>query len=337
MKNKFIIGVSVALFLIFLFFWIFKFSNHYPNNININNHKEDYFGVTFSTKFAKELGLNWKEAYDATVEDLSVKNIRIPMYWDEIEKKEGEYDYSSYDYMLSKGEKNNVNFILSLGYRIPRWPECHFPGWVEVGNKEKREKQTLEYIKKTVNRYKGYNNIKYWQVENEPFLNTFGHCPKLDPEFLKEEIDLVKKLDNQSRPLIVSASGELGTWDREIKLSDYFGTTVYRVVWNPILGYINYPFPSWFYRKKLDIFGTTPDRAIITELQAEPWVPEGNMLDLKEEELQKSFSLKQFKANIQYAINIDLEKSYLWGVEWWYARKLQGDSTYWNTAKQIFK
>ncbi len=76
---------------------------------------------------------------------------------------------------------------------------------------------------------------------------------------------------------------------------------------------------------------------IISELQAEPWVPKGTLADLKPTELNKSFNLDQFKANLQYAINADLNQAFLWGVEWWYLRKTNGDTSYWDLAKTLFE
>ena len=54
-------------------------------------------------------------------------------------------------------------------------------------------------------------------------------------------------------------------------------------------------------------------------------------------EYEKSFSVEQFKANLQFAINVDFKQAYLWGVEWWYVQKNKGNTQYWDLAKSIFK
>src|SRR3989338_5721806 len=43
------------------------------------------WGVTFSKPYAQGLGLDWKETYLAILDELNVKNLRIPAYWNELE------------------------------------------------------------------------------------------------------------------------------------------------------------------------------------------------------------------------------------------------------------
>ena len=67
--------------------------------------------------------------------------------------------------------------------------------------------------------------------------------------------------------------------------------------------------------------------AIVTELQAEPWVAGS----------EKTMDLGQFKNNIEFAKNTGLKEFYLWGSEWWYwLKQKQNDSGIWNEAKKLF-
>lgn len=330
LKIIILIIIIVALVLLALV----KIFNNYPPRENLN-YQPRFFGVTFSTEYAADLGLDWKTVYQAILSDLQVKQIRIPVYWDEIEPTLGTYDFSKYDYMLAEGSKYNVKFIISIGRRVPRWPECHAPAWVNQERTSQAESQTLQMIKTVVEHYRGNSNIAYWQVENEPFLGTFGQCPPLDKNFLKQEFALVRSLDN--RPIIITGSGEMSTWRQEAKIGDIFGTTLYRVVYNPWLGYIHYPFPTTFYRFKARLAGLSANRLMVLELQAEPWVPSGNITQLNQLQIDKSMSLAQFRANLQYAINLNFQKAYLWGVEWWYYEKQNGHPQYWDLAKTLFK
>ena len=75
---------------------------------------------------------------------------------------------------------------------------------------------------------------------------------------------------------------------------------------------------------------------MVLELQLEPWVPEGPIASLNQKEIDKSMSIDQFKANFQYAINLDFRRAYTWGVEWWYFQKKFGNPEYWAIAKDIF-
>jgi hypothetical protein len=328
-----IILAILAIILIYYSFWFLKFAKHYPSHIDLKA-KPDYWGITYSRKFADEMKLNWKDVYIAILDDLKVKNIRIPVYWDDIEKSKGIYDFSDYDYIFNEGKKRDVKFVINIGWRLPRWPECHAPAYLRGKSIDEYQQGTMDEVREIVNRYKTRSDVIAWQVENEPLLDVFGICPKSDIIFLKREVKLVRNLD--TRPIIISGSGELSSWRQEGKIGDIFGTTMYRVVWNPMFGYFRYPIPSWFYKFKGNFAGLNTNKMIISELQAEPWVPKGTLADMSFKEVDKSFDIEQFRANLQFAINADLNKAYLWGVEWWYYQKSVGNSEYWDLAKSIF-
>lgn len=315
-------------------FYFTKVADNYPLKRDLN-FTPGFFGVTFSTKFCSELGLNWKEVYLAILDDLQVKEIRIPIYWDEIEMEDGVYNFSDYDYIIQEGAKRNVHFIANIGWRLPRWPECHAPEWTKAKSLAATQANTLSMLDAVVDHYKNESSIVVWQIENEPFLDAFGVCPPSDENFFKQEVNLVKQKD--SRPVLVSATGELSRWKKEAKYGDWFGSTVYRVVWGPYTKYFRYPIPAWFYRLKANLAGIKPENRYVIELQAEPWVPYGNIIYLSKEEAAESFNIEQFKANLQYAINVDFKKAYLWGVEWWYYQYKNGDQAYWELARMIFK
>lgn len=331
--------IILSLLLLGFVFYLFKFAKYYPSKINLKTDP-NLWGVTFSTEFAKYLALDVNDAYTAILDDLQVKQIRLPIYWDEIQIKEGEYDFSQYDYLLAEGAKRKVKFILNIGYRLPRWPECHAPKWVIAKKNDEVQTETLKMLATIVKRYQDRPEVIAWQVENEPLVNWFGECPKSDLGFLQSEVALVKKLD--SRPVIISTSGELSTWSREAKVGDILATTVYRVVWNPIFRYSHYPIPSAFYAWKAKRVNKLGENMILSELQAEPWVPAHpdapfSITDMSEKQINASMSTEQFKANLQYAQDIGFSKNYLWGVEWWYWQKIHSHPEYWEIAKTLFQ
>lgn len=335
-KRITIISLVVLVLAIVLFglIYVFKIAKHYPDRIELEV-ENNFFGLTFSKKYAEEIGLDWRQAYLDILDELQVRQIRLPIYWDQIEKSSGKYDFSDYDFLLEEGQKRDVSFILNIGQRVARWPECHFPAWIDSSDDEVLSLETLAMLQATVEHFKKYPSVAYWQVENEPLLNSFGQCPRGNYDFLKQEIALVKSLDD--RPIIVSATGELSFWTREIKAADIFGTTMYRVVHNPILGYIRYPYTSGSYRWKAKMLKIDPKDIMIIELQAEPWIQAENLNDQDEREYQKSFNLEQFKANAQFAIDTGFGRAYLWGVEWWYYQyQVMGRTQYWEFAKTLF-
>ena len=303
-----------------------------------NQPKPMTFGVTFSEPFAKWLGLDAKKAYTEILDDLQVKDLRLIAYWDEIEPQEGVYDFSSLDWQIAEAEKRGANIILAIGQKVPRWPECHYPDWTKNFKKEDFQEKILTLLRETVNRYKDKQVIKMWQVENEPLVFFFGKCPFLpDRSFLKQEISLVRGID--SRPTLVTDSGELSTWLWTSGLGDYFGTTMYRVVWNPVIGFFSYDyiFSPAFYRLKAFLNGLTPAKVIISELQAESWGENGQLATLPLEKLRKSMDSARLKKNIDFASRTGFKETYLWGAEYWYwLKEKKGDDSLWQIAKGLW-
>lgn len=302
------------------------------------NKEELVYGVTFSVKQARHLELDWQTAYRAILDDLGARRLRLSAYWDEVEPQAGGYVWNDLDWQVDEAAARGASVILAVGGRLPRWPECHFPDWAAALPKEQREAELLDYLKATVVRYRNTANIIAWQVENEPFLNQFGECPNLDPAFLDKEIALVKSLD--SRPVIITDSGELSVWIPAAKRADIFGTTMYRDTYSRFLkSYIHYPISPAFFRFKQRLTGwfAEPEDWIVIELAAEPWGP-ASYKEMTREEKDRTMSLAKFKEIIEFSRQAGFRTFYLWGAEWWYWEKLRNDQpAYWDYAKSLFK
>ena len=299
--------------------------------------KEISWGVNFSQKHAQNLGLDWKETYSALLDDLKVKNIKLITHWDLIELNEGKYYFEDLDWQIKKAEEKDARLLLVIGMKTGRWPECHIPEWAKNLNKEEQQKEILEMIEEVVLRYRDRASVGAWQVENEPFF-PFGECPWVDKNFLKKEIDLVKSLDSQSRPIVISDSGEGSLWVNAAKLGDIVGTTLYKKVWFRQLGnYIYYPFPPTFYWRKAQLIEKIFNKKVVViELQAEPWGPK-LLYESPLEEQEKTMNLERFKANIEFAKKTGLDEFYLWGGEWWYwLKEKQNKPEIWQEAKKLF-
>lgn len=304
--------------------------------------KKVTLGATFSARYADSLGLNPKDTYLQALDNLQIKHLRLPVYWDEVEKEEAKFDFSQVEDYLNEAEKRDVEVILVLGYKQPRWPECFPPAWVKNLPKEKLQQQILRLLEAEVNNFKNFPAIKVWQVENEPFLN-FGECSgenPLDYDFVKKEVELVKSLD--SRPILLTDSGELTNWKDSISLSDIHGISLYRTVWNPHLGHIDYPFPPVYYKLKAGFLrklaGTGSNQTIVAELQAEPWVPaQKTMNDWEIEEQVKNYPARKIADNLEFSKLTGFKSHFLWGVEWWFFMAKNSHPEYLESAKQLFK
>ncbi|MDD5033002.1 MAG: beta-galactosidase [Candidatus Pacebacteria bacterium] len=293
------------------------------------------FGITFSKKQADELGLNWREVYLATLEELGFKKIRVPVYWQDVESEQNRFDFSVYDEMIALAQKNNAEIILAIGVKLPRWPECHEPEWAKNENPEAKRKEILEYMEETINRYDKNPAIVAWQIENEPFLG-FGKCEDLDVKLLDEEIVLTRSLSK--KPVLITDSGEMSGWFSAYKRADIFGTTMYRTVYNKIFGQITYPLPPVFFRLKLGLarFFYLEKPAVVIELQAEPW-DEKHINEITVEQQYKSMSPEKFQEVLEYIKGTGFDTFYLWGVEWWYQLKQNGHPEMWDMVKALDK
>jgi len=289
-------------------------------------------GVTFSTKYAKELGLDWREAYLATLDDLGVRKLRIPVYWDEVEAVRGTRDWSDVDWMLEEASKRGADVILAVGRKTPRWPECHVPGWAARLDEKRQREEVLDFLEREVLHFTTFPAVRVWQVENEPLFH-FGKCPPPDREFLKREIDLVRGLD--ARPIMVTDSGELSTWIRTASLGDVLGISMYRLVWNKYLGELYWPVSPLYYTDRINLLSPVVRSVIVSELQAEPWF----RAPVDETPIDEQFAQmnpERLRGNVEFATSTGASEIYLWGVEWWYWLKTRGHDELWLAARGLF-
>ncbi len=321
------IAVLVAL-------WILSFNSSPKENL--------VYGVSFSRFHTDELKLDWKQTYLAVLDDLKVQHLRLTAHWPLTEPKDGVYNFSELDFKIKEAEKRHVSTILAMGRRLPGWPECHTPDWADKLPLDQQRAKLLNYIETLVNRYKDSPAIQYWQVENETFLAFFSKplCGQYSMglgSFLKQEIDLVHKLD-PSRQVVITDSGEFGTWFQAYQAGDVFGTSMYLYVWwRNFLGPIRYPITPAFFRIKSSImrllYGTKP--MIVIELEGEPWLLQPLVDTPIDIQLQR-MGIDKFNEMINFSPKTGFGTFYFWGAEWWYWLKQNGHPELWDRARELF-
>jgi hypothetical protein len=296
------------------------------------------YGMSFNVPYALEMGLDPDETLDALIEDLGIKDFRLAAHWTITEPEKDVYDFSYLDRHLTRIEEAGGTVVLGVGRRLPRWPECHVPRWAENYAWEEQQEEILEYITAVVERYKHRDVITYWQVENEPYLEVFAkeHCGEFDEVFLQKEVDHVRTLDPE-RPILVTDSGNLGTWNGPFREGDAFGTSVYVYFWNPELGQFKSMIPPWFYRFKENLMALLhgDKKTFLIELSLEPWLVEP-VIDVPIETQFTRMNPDIFDEIILYARETRFEDQYLWGGEWWYWLKQQGYPEMWEKARVLF-
>ncbi len=206
--------------------WVQNLTAEYPTS--------QTWGVTFSDSQAEYLGLSADEVYSAIINDLGVKEIKLHVNWNATEPTPGNLDLTRLDRRIREAEENGFSLILVIGMKTGRWPECHTPEWFQRVPEAERKDRIVQYVTTLVGRYKNSPAVTHWQIENEPFLE-FGTCPdwyyEQGTSLIEAEVAAVRALDN-TRPIIISESGELSTWTRAAGLADVVGVTMYRNTWN---------------------------------------------------------------------------------------------------------
>lgn len=290
-------------------------------------------GATFSIEYAEYLELDWQEVYLAMLDDLEIKHMRIPIYWSRVETASGQFDFSEVDWMMAEAEKRDVKVTLVTGMKVPRWPECFIPDWARLHSDEEFSSDILRFVQASVEQYRTHPALERWQVENEPFF-PFGVCPKTDPKTFTQELALVHELD-AAHPIQRTTSGEQSLWFLQTNGADVLGASLYRIVHTPILGYWVFPIPPVFYAIQGKLAGMFVDKVVISELQAEPWLPPSPH-DLTIEQKYQLFNREDLQRHVQFARKTGADEIYLWGPEWWFFLKNGGESRLWDTGKQIF-
>lgn len=294
------------------------------------------WGVTYSPLAAEDLGLDPDTVLDAVVNDLKPDKIRLVAYWNRLEYSQDNFDFSSLDRQVATVEAAGIPYIITVGRRVPRYPECHEPEWLLALPADEQQTELLEFIEETINRYDSNPNLSTWQIENEPYLSSFGICPNISEQTLEEEFALAGRLT--SKQIMTTDSGELSFWIKASNHPDILGTTLYRtVIVNGTDITVTHIYPSWWYRVRANIsklINKELDDVVIAELQGEPWTTKG-IVNSSQAELDRTMDVSQFEENIKFSERVGFSEVYWWGVEWWYYEKIDGNTYFWERAKDL--
>lgn len=297
--------------------------------------REAKLGFTFSLTAAEYLGLPPEVVLEQALNDFKPQFVRIPVYWHLVEPEQGLYDWQAYDRQLQLLEKHGAKAILAIGYKLPRWPECHIPAWMPHSAEADTEPM-LSYLQAAVEHFQSSAVVAAWQVENEA-LFPFGECPAWagSQDLLSEELLLVRSLDN-TRPIITTDSGELSLWWQTAALPiDSLGISVYRAVYS-FDKIVHWPVNPYYYRLRSLLVRPFVRGFMVSELQLEPWGSRP-VNELPPAEIQASFDSDEMQERFDFASRLGADTILAWGVEWWYYMKQSGQAEYWEAAKKAFE
>ncbi|MFH1836776.1 MAG: cellulase family glycosylhydrolase [Candidatus Omnitrophota bacterium] len=309
-------------------------------------------GTTFSQKECVKLGLNWEVAYRIILSE-NFDIVRICAYWDEIEKKENQYNYKDLNFKVKEAAARGTPVVLTIGMKGPRWPEYFIPEWLkekiklpsgsDVSKNALLRERALKFVRKTVTHYRNNKDIHFWEIENEPLNKAGDKDWFIGENFLKNEVNVVKESDEEKRPIIITTAvypnkilrfidrllTRRDPIEKCIEIGDIVGLNIYSAERYRLFG-INMYFPSDKKTRK-EYFSSLAGKikkagkeVWVTELQAEPW-------DAEYSETQKgktipSGSPEKTKEMINELREAGINTFLLMGAEYWlYKRMKFGD------------
>ncbi|MBN2482757.1 MAG: beta-galactosidase [Candidatus Omnitrophica bacterium] len=322
---------------------------------------EPRLGTTFSQQQCDYLGIDWKETYEE-ITGMDFEFLRLGAYWSRIEREEGEYDFSELDWQLDIAAQKKIKVLLTVGMKSPRWPEYYLPDWLKVKIRMRRgaditqheevRAAVLKFIRKVVGRYREHEAVYAWQIENEPFNHSGPFGWRIGRDFLQEEIALVRRLDPENRPVVVNVLATSNTFLRllfrliyrrdpireTVGIADIPAFNIYPVIGHK-WGGMRFCFKTrmeqlvFYIRSLVQKVHGQQKEAWVTELQAEPWEP-GKLVHADEEELM--CPLQSYTSVFKEMASVGFDTVFLWGVEYWYYRKVRHDDPSWmDTMKEI--
>ena len=108
--------------------------------------------------------------------------IRIIVWWELVEERKGEYDFSFVDSFFRAAEKAGLQVMVTVGFYLPYWLTCELdaegkndPGRYPSLQREEVRRPLAALIEKLVCRYRNSPALTYWNIWNEPTLNTSKH------------------------------------------------------------------------------------------------------------------------------------------------------------------
>src|SRR3990167_8902010 len=208
----------IVLFLFLAILVANAFANPIPNRQFDPNFKPTY-GISYSFEQAGWYGLNPREDFVRLLDEFKFSWVRLPFFWDQTllrskgatERQVVDLNLDDLKFAIEEANKRNVKVIIALGAKTPYFPEYHWPK--EVSRKVKFGElitvdhpvaaEILAIDTKVVEELSVYDNIAYWQVENEPLVGNVNKW-KIDSSLVAAEVEIVRTTDSKKRPIILN-------------------------------------------------------------------------------------------------------------------------------------
>lgn len=145
-----------------------------------------------------------KEQDIKAISDAGFDTVRIDIFWSNVEKQKGVYDYKNtgYDELDHLLTKYNLKPYYILAYSNPLYEDGRFI-------KTERSREAFnKFVTATVNRYKNQNVI--WEIWNEPNLELFWESQPSEDDYFKlvqMVAPTIKSLDDTGKVVAPALAG----------------------------------------------------------------------------------------------------------------------------------
>ncbi len=361
MTRRILIFILVALFL----YIANAFLSPYPKK-NVPQGFRPQYGTSYSFEQASWYGYDGREEFVNLLDEVKFSWVRLPFFWDYMTGDDGEFNknFDDLEFAVNEAQKRNVKVIVALGLKVPYYPEYHLPaaigGQIKFGTKiglgHPVADDVIAINKRVVERLSKYENISYWQIENEPYLANVNNW-KIGQDLISAEISAVRDADPEHRPIILNHVGP-AIFDREwtgllnlmekgdaFSANAYFKTQGVHLFAFSLLGReFRVPWPKFLVWPVQSWYGFSPnfnalDKKVkesgksfwVLEMQSEPYIRDLN--DAKSE--NNYFKAQDVARAAEYLKSNRVENVGFWGANYWIYRHKIGDSSWINAVRSI--
>lgn len=345
--------------MVFFLILVIYVSNAFANPIPLRKFDPNFkpkYGVTYSFEQAGWFGLGPRSSYTKLLDEFDFDWVRLSFHW-------AKYNISDLKFAVGEAAKRDVDVIVALGAKTPYFPEYKWPDEIKSRVKfgdtidldHPVANDILEINKSVVRELSNYDNIIFWQVENEPLIGNVNRW-KIDPGLIAAEVEAVRSTDPKNRPIILNHAA-VGFYDTSwqkllpiLKKEDVFAVNAFFKtkgidIFNAkILGreihilwpdHLVWPVHSWRIfspdfgqiKKKVENNGNL---LWILEMQAEPYIK--NLDEAQDQFL--SFEPVDIKAADSFLKSYEIESVGLWGAHFWQYREEQEDRSWIEAVKK---
>ncbi|MGI8553388.1 MAG: hypothetical protein ACR2PL_21785 [Dehalococcoidia bacterium] len=315
------------------------------------------FGLSFSQRRAVQLGLDPDEALLALLIHLKPPFLRLSLYWDEIAPQPGRYDFHVVRRQLDQAQQYGCRVLLTVGLKGQAEPGFFPPTWLRdtspagaSGSEAPRGRlaaNLLLMLERAVAYLSDYDVIDAWQVEAGPTAVPSVAAARwaISLPLLHREVEVVREVDARHRPVVISSvRGAAGQKHRQTarSLADVIGEDLMLqsrlgaglmqpllrralASSSPLAHLVQKARDAQFRGKEL----------WITALQAEPEA--GASVPALHARRQRPGLLNLVEENVADARLLRPKRIYLRGAEWWLLRRHEGDSDWWEFARQLLR